>query len=632
MFCSNCGSEVKDGIAFCPNCGSQMGKDRMEKMADTDDGVTRKESETKKQTRKEKKAEKKGGKEKSVVGNSVNDGKKPKKKRHIGRNIGLVILAIIVVIIICSVVSCFNTEYTDDDRAKSYCSKVKQGYLGDYNTVEVQNLLESAYPDGEWDYGYPDDVSYFIVEYTDEDMIDIQFRIDPSDDDTDFYITGFASPGSDYTYTTEEAAEVLHSLYWAYGTDNENTGIDVDDIDETDTSVLTGHWGPVEEVVTEEMEEDLSAEEEVTSEAEVSEETKQFSEGVSDDYAQYSFMMDTDAVIADYHERGYDYVWLESHEVMAPEDGAIGDFGTQDEIYVLATAVGENDTYYITEEIGVLYVYWGEETGWANNYQVGTLEESDFSGFTDTYWKYEENSYYDAEDDYLYYADAIVGDDIDYEAIEASDSIEVYIHLENFDDIYGTIEGATSFSSVNLHGETSGLTYGTAMLIMDGNIYTRDIEYVSGSSINIGESVLFELSFDLDNEIAFSYALDGNNQYDTWISISEDEYMSASKGGTVVSDNTGDEDQDYILPNSDTSYLSKSDLENLTAEELRIARNEIYARHGRIFTDDSLNEYFNSKSWYNGTISADDFDNSILNEYEKANAELISEYESEMGY
>lgn len=92
------------------------------------------------------------------------------------------------------------------------------------------------------------------------------------------------------------------------------------------------------------------------------------------------------------------------------------------------------------------------------------------------------------------------------------------------------------------------------------------------------------------------------------------------------------QDQDYILPGSDRRYLSRSDLEGFTAEDCRLARNEIYARHGRMFQDEALQNYFNSFDWYHPSISPDDFDESMLNDYEVANRDLIVAYESEKGY
>lgn len=83
----------------------------------------------------------------------------------------------------------------------------------------------------------------------------------------------------------------------------------------------------------------------------------------------------------------------------------------------------------------------------------------------------------------------------------------------------------------------------------------------------------------------------------------------------------------YVLPNSSSSYLSASDVKNLSSYQLMIARNEIYARHGRKFNDSELQAYFNSKSWYKGTVNPEDFSTSVFNDYEIQNIELIQSYE-----
>ena len=92
------------------------------------------------------------------------------------------------------------------------------------------------------------------------------------------------------------------------------------------------------------------------------------------------------------------------------------------------------------------------------------------------------------------------------------------------------------------------------------------------------------------------------------------------------------ETSEYILPTSDSEYLTKEDLVGLTAGECRLARNEIYARHGRMFLDEELQSYFNSFDWYHPTIEPDDFQESMLNQYEIANRDLIVTYETEQGY
>lgn len=89
---------------------------------------------------------------------------------------------------------------------------------------------------------------------------------------------------------------------------------------------------------------------------------------------------------------------------------------------------------------------------------------------------------------------------------------------------------------------------------------------------------------------------------------------------------------DYIIPDSNTRYITDTDLENLTQEKLRIARNEIYARHGRLFKDETLQAYFDSKDWYTGTIPPDNFTQEMLNDVERANTAVISDFETRKGY
>lgn len=99
-----------------------------------------------------------------------------------------------------------------------------------------------------------------------------------------------------------------------------------------------------------------------------------------------------------------------------------------------------------------------------------------------------------------------------------------------------------------------------------------------------------------------------------------------------VEEVSGAETQDYILQYSDSQYIGADDLLGLTAEECRIARNEIYARHGRIFADESLQAYFEALDWYYPQYTAEEFDDSMLNEYEIANRDFIVGYEKAQGY
>jgi len=70
--------------------------------------------------------------------------------------------------------------------------------------------------------------------------------------------------------------------------------------------------------------------------------------------------------------------------------------------------------------------------------------------------------------------------------------------------------------------------------------------------------------------------------------------------------------------------LTKSELYGKSADELRIMRNEIFARHGYIFKSEDLQEYFTSKEWYK-PLHKDVTD--LLTDSDKKNIELIVEQE-----
>lgn len=84
---------------------------------------------------------------------------------------------------------------------------------------------------------------------------------------------------------------------------------------------------------------------------------------------------------------------------------------------------------------------------------------------------------------------------------------------------------------------------------------------------------------------------------------------------------------DYILPNSSNVRLTEADISYLSLQELNYAKNEIYARHGRIFQSLELQDYFLSKDWYNGFIEASDFDEDSLSKIEKENVKFLKDAE-----
>jgi hypothetical protein len=78
----------------------------------------------------------------------------------------------------------------------------------------------------------------------------------------------------------------------------------------------------------------------------------------------------------------------------------------------------------------------------------------------------------------------------------------------------------------------------------------------------------------------------------------------------------------FIFIDSDRRQLTREELARLSPEQLRLARNEIYARRGRFFRDPALTAHFGRFSWYKP--SAWDVP---LNAVEKANISLIQSLE-----
>ena len=84
----------------------------------------------------------------------------------------------------------------------------------------------------------------------------------------------------------------------------------------------------------------------------------------------------------------------------------------------------------------------------------------------------------------------------------------------------------------------------------------------------------------------------------------------------------------YILPDSAARRLTQADVANLTWEQCCLARNEIFARHGRIFQTPQIAAYFEAQSWYHGTVPGASFDNNSLSPTERANADFLANYEN----
>lgn len=162
---------------------------------------------------------------------------------------------------------------------------------------------------------------------------------------------------------------------------------------------------------------------------------------------------------------------------------------------------------------------------------------------------------------------------------------------------------------------SEGITY--SLSYYDGEIVlTGDAAY-SGTYIQVSNSGANMTSADIWLNISTDSAVDEVGE----------QKASAPQIPISVMDN-----QEYILPNSDSVEIAEEQLSDLGKEQLRIARNEIFARHGRRFDSTELQQYFEAKSWYVPRYTAEEFEKiqyDVLSDIERRNIKLIAEMEGE---
>lgn len=102
---------------------------------------------------------------------------------------------------------------------------------------------------------------------------------------------------------------------------------------------------------------------------------------------------------------------------------------------------------------------------------------------------------------------------------------------------------------------------------------------------------------------------------------------SGSSGSSSGSSGAWDSSYTYDLS---SRYVSEDEFDGWSAGDLAIVRNEIFARHGRIFTTQTYKDYFAQKTWYEPTYDPSYFDanlDSFLNDYEWANLAVVQKLE-----
>jgi len=135
---------------------------------------------------------------------------------------------------------------------------------------------------------------------------------------------------------------------------------------------------------------------------------------------------------------------------------------------------------------------------------------------------------------------------------------------------------------------------------------------------------------DLSNRICLDWNTISKKIYKKYIDKT-DGYCEEFCGiGNITSDNVMKKfliqlDGDYTFASE--RYLSSEDLNHYSIDELRLIRNEIYARYGYIFKSKDLESHFKSKKWYKpGRENVDDY----LSGIEESNIRLIKYREHQL--
>lgn len=119
------------------------------------------------------------------------------------------------------------------------------------------------------------------------------------------------------------------------------------------------------------------------------------------------------------------------------------------------------------------------------------------------------------------------------------------------------------------------------------------------------------------------YLYEGANTFTVKLSDSQ----GTNKTETVTIYKVTKEDQ--FLFESDRYYITDYDLYGKTQHEVALIRNEIYARHGYVFSTAEYATYFSQKSWY---VPNPNFSEALFNDIEKANKEFLVQYEIDRGW
>lgn len=208
--------------------------------------------------------------------------------------------------------------------------------------------------------------------------------------------------------------------------------------------------------------------------------------------------------------------------------------------------------------------------------------------------------------------------------------------------VQSTTEKATTVPPTTVAPTTVAVDKTVTPVVGYGYSYAKKLLEQEGFTVEIGE---YEYSEDWPEGYVIAQSPSGDTSAKSGTVVTLDISLGLIEPETTVApteapvqatkaqqSQSSGTDNSYIFANSSSAYLSKSDVSELSDNNLNLALNEIYARRGRIFKDSALSSYFGSKSWYTPKYTSEEFSKNVtFNNYEQANLQLMIDEQKSRG-
>lgn len=248
---------------------------------------------------------------------------------------------------------------------------------------------------------------------------------------------------------------------------------------------------------------------------------------------------------------------------------------------------------------------------------------SDYAIYSGTWTSngYAENYIYTQE------GGAILSTQIEENHLEAT-----YVYVQNSSYRIASVENIDTEimdSVAEFDFEDDGWGNSGKVRIVFGEQVSVEINELEKNPDNATGMAISSAVLDRENstEIDIEEARDENNVDQQM--MARDPYRAASAYWSEVVE--WDEDNGRYGMDRPLEPILSSDQREYTIEELKdypedilyLALNEIYARHGYIFRNEDLQNYFMGQVWYTPLVEGENFSDEVFNEYEKENLKVL---------